>query len=689
MTEPRQQRTLFQQLTGLRRREGRAKLRVHAPSDVTRFVPVWIGAALAAIGVLIAWRIAPPGAASGALALPHARAGLSCQSCHGASANGDSPAGACKGCHGAHSLRGAHQSLFAEKRIGCVDCHDVHGADQGVRFTSDGTLRYGVAAWRRLDEDRSDRNLTVVLVPLSRCARCHDPTASSDPIARCRSGDLLALGERAPSLCFDEHREAKLFAGASKSDGQPGVCGANHAADRLATWERARAVAHAAPEPPARSIAGHAPWLLAGVGGGVLGVVLGRIALALARRRRERARRATVPELALVAPVRRLPVIDTSTCLGCYACVDACPYDVLRVERYVAVVDRPEACCGLTLCEQVCPNGSLQMQHGAPSEQSPLLGQGLRAQHASGIYLAGDITGVPLIKNAILQGTKAVEQIHADLPKRHGLALDLLIVGAGPAGIAAALRAKELGLAFEVIEQGSVAQSIRSFPRGKLVFDQPLELPVAGNLWLQESTKEELLAQWLRIVKSERLPIVEQHRLTALSRREVGFEAEIAGPNGPTTRRAARALLAIGMRGSPRRLPIDLPESVESKVFYHLADARSFVGQRVLVVGLGDSAMEAAIALAHQSGTEVTISYRGSEITRGKRRNIDELRRLLEARRVRLIYESQVKSISPSEVVLSTTEGDTRMANDAVLVLIGSLAPKQLLTEIGVLTGAG
>src|SRR5262249_3482850 len=155
----------------------------------------------------------------------------------------------------------------------------------------------------------------------------------------------------------------------------------------------------------------------------------------------------------------------------------------------------PEACCGLTLCEQRCPNGSLVITDGAAIGDRPRLTDALESEDARGLYLAGDVTGLPLIKNAIRQGAHAAERIAESLAEapRDEAALDLVIVGAGPAGISAALRAKELGLRFEVIEQGSVAQSIQSFPRGKLVFDQPLELPLTGKLWLKESTKEELL----------------------------------------------------------------------------------------------------------------------------------------------------------------------------------------------------
>ncbi len=387
----------------------------------------------------------------------------------------------------------------------------------------------------------------------------------------------------------------------------------------------------------------------------------------------------------------RLPQVDTSTCLGCYACVDACPYDVLAVDRYVAVVVRPEACCGLTLCEQVCPNGSLVITDGDPIGDHPRVDESLQARDVPGLYLAGDITGLPLIKNAIMQGRQAVEAIAADMP-RHDHPLDLVVIGAGPAGISAALAAKENGLRCEVVEQGSVAQSIRSFPRGKLVFDQPLDLPVAGKLWLQEATKEELLTKWLRIVREERLVIHEGERMTTLRRRETGFEVtavdvEADEPRGERQILAARVLLAIGQRGTARKLPIALSEQAESKVFYHLADARSFVEQRVVVVGLGDVAMEAAIALARQRGTIVTVSYRGDGFRRGKERNIREMKRLREAGMLEVVWRSEVTAVAATDVTLRTPAGPRTIENDAVFVMIGAEPPRALLERLGVRVG--
>ncbi|HZO17075.1 MAG TPA: NAD(P)-binding domain-containing protein, partial [Polyangiaceae bacterium] len=266
----------------------------------------------------------------------------------------------------------------------------------------------------------------------------------------------------------------------------------------------------------------------------------------------------------------------------------------------------------------------------------------------------------------------------------------LLIVGAGPAGISAALEAKQKGLSFRVIEQGSVAQSIRSFPRGKLVFDQPLELPIAGKLWLEECTKEELLAKWMRIVREARLPIDEGRRFVGVQRDAQAFTVTAVASDDPAraySYRASRLLLAIGMRGSPRRLEVTLDAESESKVFYYLADARSWAGKRALVVGLGDAAMETAIALAHQPGTEVTVSYRREGFARGKARNIAELKRLCEAGRIRLVTNSTVASISASEVTLRTQAGAQRVGNDAVFVMIGSVAPTALLEQAGVRIG--
>jgi thioredoxin reductase len=396
---------------------------------------------------------------------------------------------------------------------------------------------------------------------------------------------------------------------------------------------------------------------------------------------------------------RRLPTIDASTCIGCSACVDACPYDVLELRAYVAVVARPDDCCGLTLCEQRCPNGSLVIFEGERIPELPRMDDQLAATDVDGVYLAGDVTGLPLIRNAINQGAHAVSAIAASLEAGAGRTdpgrldrLDLVIVGAGPAGISAALEAKRLGLRYLVLEQDSAAASIRSFPRGKLVFDQPLGMPMVGDLWLRESSKEELLGKWLRIIHSQDLQIREGVRVHGCERNGsgraglTGLTILATGPaDEPLRLDTARVLLAFGRRGTPRKLEVAIPDAMLDHVHYSLADARSFAGRRVIVVGLGDVAMEAAIGLAHQADTRVRISYRGAEFKRGKKRNLDEVKRLITAGRIEMRWSTEVVAIEGGRVVLRGAAGEQRIeAVDSVFVLVGNVAPHALLDAFGV-----
>jgi thioredoxin reductase len=426
------------------------------------------------------------------------------------------------------------------------------------------------------------------------------------------------------------------------------------------------------------------PWAALAIALGAGTSTLGGLSLFRRVRKSKPTRGPTAP---LVPAQRvRLPQINASTCLGCYACVDACPFDVIEIQRYVALVARPTDCCGVVLCQQACPNGSLTIQEGAPIEERPHLDEHLESKDTPGVFVAGDLSGLPLIKNAIAQGARVVDRIHATLPSKDRVKapsddrVDLVIVGAGPAGLSASLRARELGLSYVTLEQGTVASSIQSFPRNKLVFDQPLHVPVEGELWLKESTKEELLGHWTRIVRARKLVVRERSRVTQVTR-EGGVFA-VTTERGIV--RGSRLLLAIGRRGTPRTLDCELAPSAVSRVSYALADARSFAGQRVVIVGLGDSAMEAAIALARQPDTKVTISYRGRGFTRGRARNVAEMKRLLERGDVRVAFESAVVRIDGQHIVLEAGGRHERVPYDHVLVLIGGTPSWQLVRESGV-----
>jgi thioredoxin reductase/NAD-dependent dihydropyrimidine dehydrogenase PreA subunit len=651
-------------------------------SDVSRARPWLISAIAAAAAVLIAALAAPAGslAAPGPVGRPHRLANVPCAGCHGERADGPASSDGCVGCHGEHaSTRAAHRALAAREAfdkggapiLGCTSCHAGHAGSEGITFIDPG----GAVRWKGGAEQRTfasgPAGATVALVPLGACAPCHDLARRDDPVRACMSpaSDV--------DLCFDEHAVAGRGGGRA--------CALQHGAARFVAWDAARA-SLARSTSPVAAIAG-APWLFLGSGFGA-GTLAFVAATVMQRRRMAAPRPGNAPA---VRPARmRLPQIDAARCLGCHACAEACPFDVLSIDKHIAVVARPDACCGVGACESACPNGSLRLaEAGAPRPGRPRVDDHLESLDRPGLFVAGDLTGVPLIRNAIAQGARAVDRIATTFPRAErspgmGGSLDLVVIGAGPAGLSAALRARELGLSCAVLEQSSLAATIRAFPRGKVVHDAPLELPLEGALWMRESTKEELLGHWTRIVRSHRLAVHERHKATAIGGASGRFVVRAETPEGTRELHAARVLLAVGSRGTPRRLDAEITPAARARVLLALSDARAYAGRRVLVVGLGDSAMEAAIALARQPGTVVTVSYRGGGFARGRTRNVDEMRRLEASGRVRIMFESRVTRVDEEAVLLSVGQTTTRLAVDFVLALLGGEPARALLEAAGV-----
>jgi len=403
----------------------------------------------------------------------------------------------------------------------------------------------------------------------------------------------------------------------------------------------------------------------------------------LSRRRRHAsasARSSAARAAGLTEPASLHPVIDPALCLGCATCVDACPEgDILGLIHGKAVLVEPTSCIGHGACREACPQDAISLVLGTATRgvEIPLVDSNFQT-NVPGVYVAGELGGMGLIRNATNQGCQAIDAIAGSRSTNAADGLDVLIVGAGPAGIAASLRAKELGLRCVTIEQDTLGGTVAHYPRGKVVMTAPMRLPLFGAVKLHEISKEELLALWTRVVEETGVEIRFEERLTAVDRDDSGFR--IATQRGEF--RSAAVLLAIGRRGTPR--PLGVPGEERDHVVYRLTAPEQYRNRRVLVVGGGDSALEAALSLADESGTETTISYRGAAFSRAKVKNRDRVSEAEAASRLRVLLESQVSEIGENSVRLETPGGPKELASDAVIICAGGLLPTPLLRQIGI-----
>lgn len=380
------------------------------------------------------------------------------------------------------------------------------------------------------------------------------------------------------------------------------------------------------------------------------------------------------------------PVVDLSRCLGCATCVAACPEEgVLELVHGQAAVVRGARCIGAAACERECPVDAITVTITGAEERDdiPALSPGLEAVGTPGLFLAGEVTAHALIKTAIDQGTLVAAEVArraAESPAEAEDVLDLCVVGAGPAGLAASLEARRHGLSFVTIDReerpgGTVAR----YPRRKLVTTQPIELPLYGKFRQTSYTKEELVELWQGAAEEQSLPIA--GGLTFLGAEKEGEHFRVRTSGGDYL--AHHVCLALGRRGAPKRLGI--PGEDAAKVAYSLLDARSYAGRRVLVIGGGDSAVEAALALSEQDGTEVTLSYRRTAFVRIKAVNERRLYEAVQEQRVRLELGTRPVAIHPDRVDLEREDGSAvSVPNDEVFAMIGGLAPKEVLETSGV-----
>jgi thioredoxin reductase/NAD-dependent dihydropyrimidine dehydrogenase PreA subunit len=400
--------------------------------------------------------------------------------------------------------------------------------------------------------------------------------------------------------------------------------------------------------------------------------------------RSNKAAKADAHAAGLAEPVSLHPLIDPSQCIGCGACVRACPeqphHHVLGLINGKASLINASDCIGHGACRAACPVGAIALVFGTERRgvDIPMLTPEFETT-VPGIFIAGELGGMGLIRNAVNQGRQAVDAIaERPVPPKDPNFLDLVIVGAGPAGFSASLTALSKRMNFATVEQDSLGGAVFQYPRGKLVMTQPAELAIVGKVSFRNTSKEALLDFWKEAERVSGVQINYKHKVEGIEQVTGGFVVH----TGKGDFRTRNVLLAIGRRGTPRKLGVDgeqLP-----KVVYRLIDAEQYEGQKVLVVGGGDSALEAAASIAEVKGTQVTLSYRGDAFQRAKQKNRERVDAAIRNGKLRALLKSNVKSIEPDSVLMDCDGKQEKIANDAVIVSAGGVLPTALLEKLGI-----
>jgi thioredoxin reductase (NADPH) len=379
-------------------------------------------------------------------------------------------------------------------------------------------------------------------------------------------------------------------------------------------------------------------------------------------------------------PASLHPVIDAAKCVGCGACTHACPEgDIIAMIGGKAQLVDAGACIGHGACKTSCPVGAIDLVFGSARRgvDIPVVTPQFEST-VPGVFIAGELGGMGLIANAIEQGRQAIDAIARHQRIGAEGIYDVVIVGGGPAGISASLAAKERQLRYLTLEQDTLGGTVARYPRGKLVMTRPADLPIYGRVRLRRVRKERLLALWQKVIGETGIEIHGGVRVEHITPHDWGFEVETSSG----VCRTATLLLATGRRGSPRRLGVpgeDLP-----KVVYSLDDPAQYRGRHVLIVGGGDSAIEAALALTRQPLASLTLSYRGTSFGRAKAINRRRLDEAVLAGKLVVLLKSNVRRIEQERVLIEQAGQLYPQANDAVIVCAGGLLPTSLLADIGV-----
>jgi thioredoxin reductase/Pyruvate/2-oxoacid:ferredoxin oxidoreductase delta subunit len=385
-------------------------------------------------------------------------------------------------------------------------------------------------------------------------------------------------------------------------------------------------------------------------------------------------------------PKAQHPHIDNNYCIGCATCTSVCPEgDVLAMIGGKAVIINGHKCIGHGLCADACPVGAITMVMASPSMAAdmPHLTPEFETT-VPNLFIVGELGGLALIKNAVNQGRDCVDTIAARLKANGEIrpipgVHDLLVIGAGPAGISASLRAIEHKLNYLTIERDEIGGTVAKYPRQKLVMTSPVEFPMYGKFKKLQLSKENLLAFWDMILNRSDFNVSTGEKVEDIKKGEDGIFTVITVNN---QYRARVVILGLGRAGEPRKLGVkgeDLP-----KVMYRLIEADHYINKKILVIGGGDSAVEAAMGLASQTGNKVTLSYRSERFSRIKERNAKRIEEFIQSRKLQVLFNSNPVEFKPESVVLEVNGSNQEIPNDYVWIFAGGTPPTAFLKKIGV-----
>ena len=385
-------------------------------------------------------------------------------------------------------------------------------------------------------------------------------------------------------------------------------------------------------------------------------------------------------EEGMFEPISLHPYIDPNVCIGSGACITACPEkDILGIEDGRATLINTSNCVGHGACFHACPVEAITLRIGTEKRgvDLPHINQNFET-NMKGIYIAGELGGMGLIKNSVEQGLQAIDSIVKSKKVSKPNIIDVAIIGAGPAGISATLAAKKHQLSSVTLEQDSLGGTVFTFPRAKVVMTSPMDLPLYGKAKLTDTSKDELLQLWNKVISEHDIEIKEHTKVENIIPQQDGTFKITTAPGEEYI--SNNVLIAIGRRGSPRKL--NIPGEESQKVAYRLLEPERITNKEVIVVGAGDSAIEAAMML--MVNNDVRQLVRTETLTRCKPKNRELVTSANAENKLNMMFNSNLVAINDRDCLIKTGDQTIQVPNDLVYIFAGGELPTGFLQKAGV-----